>query len=102
MSVFDDAAADLHGDEDLAVAASYRLPPGTWQNVRVILSQPKDDLGNAIAGKFEADLPCAGITDTPRKGAELRIDGVVRRVEKALRDAEAVSWRLTLSDPVAS
>lgn len=99
MTAFDDAAEDLHADEDLSVAASFRRPPYTWQAVRVILSQPSDQFGNAIAGTVAAEIRAAAITDTPAKGDELRIGTATYTVESAERDALSLSWKLTLSEP---
>lgn len=101
MGVFDDAAADLHADEDLAVAASFRRPPYAFAAVRVILSQPTDEFGTAIAGTLEADIAAASLADDPGPGCELAIGATTYTVVKARRDAEAASWRLTLSEPVS-
>ena len=106
MPVFDDAVEDLHADEDLSVAASFRRPPYAWESVRVILSQPTDALGNARAGSLQADILASATTDDPVRGDELRIDvatgaiaaNTVFIVEDAERDPLALSWRLTLAD----
>ncbi len=99
MGVFDDAIADLHADEDLAVAASYRQPNYTWQSVRVILSQPVDITGATIAGTVQADIQASAVTHTPQHGDELRIGATTYTVETAERDALGLSWRLQLSQP---
>lgn len=106
MSVFDDAAEDLHADEDLSVAASFRRPPYAWESVRVILSQPTDEFGNKTAGTLQADILSAAVTDMPQPGDELRFDtatgaiaaGTVFTLHNPRRDAEAVSWRCDLSE----
>jgi hypothetical protein len=99
MGVFDDAIEDLHADEDLSVAASFRRPPYTWQPVRVILSQPTDITGTARAGSLQAEIRAEAITDEPQRGDELRIGADTYTVEDTERDALALSWRLTLSSP---
>ena len=100
MSVFDDAAADLHADEDLAVAASYRRPSYTWQAIRVIMSQPVDPVtGDTIAGSLQADILTADVRDEPGRGDELRIGDVTYKVESAEGDTLGLSWRVTLSSP---
>jgi hypothetical protein len=98
MSVFATALRTLHADTNMSVAAQYRRPPYTWQAVRVILSQPTDAIGNAIAGTLQAELRQAAVTDTPQRGDELRMDGTTYTVESTERDVQALSWRLTLAD----
>ena len=106
MSVFDAAAEDLHADEDLSVAASFRRQPYAWESVRVILSQPSDPFGTATAGTLQADILAGTTTDTPQRGDELRIDeasgaiepATVFIIESAQRDALALSWRVSLAD----
>jgi hypothetical protein len=99
MGVFDDAVADLHDDDDLATAASFRRPNYTWSSVRVILSQPTDAFGNTVAGTLQADIQASAITATPQHGDELRIGATTYTVETAERDALGLSWRLQLSQP---
>jgi len=99
MGVFDDAIEDLHADEDLSVAASFRRPPYTWQACRVILSQPTDIIGTARAGSLQAEIRAEAITDEPQRGDELRIGADTYTVEDTERDVLALSWRLTLSSP---
>lgn len=99
MGAFDDAIEDLHADEDLSVAASFRRPPYTWQACRVILSQPTDITGAARSGTLMAELRAGAITDTPQRGDQLRIGATTYTVEDAERDVQALSWKLTLSEP---
>lgn len=99
MGVFDDAIEDLHADEDLSVAASFRRPPYTWQAVRVILSQPTDLIGAARAGTLQAEIRTGAITDTPQRGDELRIGAAIYTVQDTERDVLGLSWKLTLSEP---
>jgi hypothetical protein len=99
VTAFDAALEDLHADEDLSVAASFRRPPYTWQACRVILSQPTDITGTAIAGKLDASIIASQITDQPQHGDELLVGTATYTVESAERDALALSWRLTLSEP---
>ena len=99
MTAFSVALATLHADANLATAAQYRHPPGTWQSVRVILSQPIDSLGVTIAGTVQADIPASAVTTTPQRGDELRIGARTYTVETAERDALGLSWRLQLSSP---
>jgi hypothetical protein len=101
MGVFDAALDDLHADEDLSTAASFRRPHYVWQSVRVILSQPSDIIGGARAGTLQADILGSAVTDTPQRGDELRIGATTYTVEDAERDPLALSWRLTLSEPAA-
>ena|GEM_PF-3548985 len=98
MGVFDDAAADIFGDEDTTVAASFRRPPYTWQACRVILSQPTEVFGTARAGTLEAEILAGAIIDTPQRGDELLIAGTTYTIDGAERDVLALSWRLTLAD----
>jgi hypothetical protein len=99
MTAFDAALEDLHADEDFSVAASFRRPPYTWQACRVILSQPTDITGTAIAGKLEASIIASQIADQPQHGDELLVGAATYTVESAERDVLALSWRLTLSEP---
>lgn len=99
MTAFDSALATLHADTNLATVASYRHPPYTWQSVRVILSQPTDAIGTAIAGSMQAEIMASAITDTPQRGDELRIGATTYTVESAERDVLGLSWKLTLSVP---
>lgn len=99
MTVFASALATLHGDANMATAASYRHPPYTWQSIRVILSTPTDALGVTIAGTMQADLVAADVTDTPARGDELRIGATTYKVESAERDVLGLTWRLMLSSP---
>jgi hypothetical protein len=85
----------------MSVAASVRRPPYTWQACRVILSQPTDITGTAIAGKLEASIIASQITDQPQHGDELLVGAATYTVESAERDVLALSWRLTLSEPTA-
>lgn len=98
MGVFDDAVADLHSDDDLATAASFRRPPYAWESVRVILSQPNDAFGAVRAGALQADMLAGATTDTPQPGDELRIGETAYSVESVERDHLALSWRLILAD----
>lgn len=102
MGAFDDAIEDLHADEDLSVAASFRHPPYTWQACRVILSQPTDITGAARSRTLMAELRAGAITDTPQRGDELRIGATTYTVEDAERDVQALSWKLTLSEPATA
>lgn len=97
MSVFDIALATLHDDPNLGVVVQFRRPPYAWQPVRVILSQPTDMIGTARAGTLQAEIRAAAVSESPRRGDELRIDATVYTVEDAERDALGLSWRLTLS-----
>jgi hypothetical protein len=99
VTAFDDAIEDLHADEDLSVAASFRRPPYTWQPCRVILSQPTDIIGNARAGTLQAEIRAEAITDTPQRGDELRIGAATYTVADTERDVLGLSFRLTLSEP---
>jgi hypothetical protein len=106
VSVFGAAIEDLHADEDLSVAASFRRSPYAWESVRVILSHPTEAFGTARASTLQADLIAGAVTDTPQPGDELRIDvatyqiaaGTVFTVEDTERDPLALTWRLTLAD----
>jgi hypothetical protein len=99
MGVYDAAMADIFRDEDMTVAASYRLPPYTAQSVRVIISQPTDAFGASVAGTMQADILAADVTDAPERGAELTIAGTTYKVEQVERDVLGLSWRLALSKP---
>lgn len=99
MTVFSTALATLHADTNLSVAASYRRPPYAWQSCSVILSQPTDIAGSAIAGQLSAEIRAAEVTDEPQRGDEVRIDGTTYTVEQAERDVLALTWKLTLSEP---
>lgn len=110
MGVFDDAVADLHTDEDLTIAASYRRPPYTWTAVRAILSQPATELGGARSGALQVSIPAAGLSDAPRHGDQVKLSvavaigntarpaGTVFTVEDAEPDDLALSYALTLAD----
>lgn len=102
MTVFATALATLHGDANMATAAQFRRPPYTWQAVRVILSQPTDIAGTAIAGTLQAEIRAEAITDTPQRNDELRIGTATYIVQTAERDALGLSWRLMLTDPAAA
>jgi hypothetical protein len=97
MTAFDRAAATLHRDKNLGMDAYYRVPPAPFPDapIRVIISTPTDALGAVIAGTVAADVLCADAT--PERGAELRIGAATYRVESADRDAQATSWRCSLS-----
>ena len=101
MGVFDAALADLHDDEDMATAASYRRPPFTWHAVRVIRSQSSDAFGNARAGAHQVDILASDIADIPQRGDEILIGETTHTVEDAEADVLQLSWRLTLSQPAA-
>lgn len=98
MGVFDTAIDDLHSDEDLSVAVSFRHPPYTWQTVRMILSKDADAFGVARAGRLIAEVRAASLDDVPQRGDEVRIDGTVYGVDDAERDVLALTYRLTLAD----
>jgi hypothetical protein len=99
VTAFAAALADLHADEDLSVAASFRRPPYTWQSCRVILSQPTDITGAARAGTVQADILAADITDEPQHGDELLVGAITYTIGDAERDPQALSWRCQLSIP---
>ena len=99
MTAFETALATLHADTNLGTAATYRHPPYVWQTVSVILSQPSDITGGAIAGTMQAEIRAAAITDDPQRDDELRIGSTTYTVESAERDVLGLSWKLTLSEP---
>jgi hypothetical protein len=98
MTAFDTAIDDLHSDEDLSVAVSFRRPPYTWQSVRAILSKDADAFGVARAGRLIAEVRAASLADIPQRGDQVRIDGTVYAVDDAERDVLALTYRLTLAD----
>lgn len=98
MTVFATALATLHADPNMGEDAWFRRPPYTWTAVRVIRSQPTDITGTAIAGSLSVSILAADITDTPQPNDEVRLGSTVYVVEKADRDAMALSWMLTLAD----
>jgi hypothetical protein len=99
MTAFQTALATLHADTNMAVAASFRRPPYTWQACRVILSQPTDITGAARAGTVQADILAADITDQPQHGDELLVGAITYTIGDAERDPLALSWRCQLSVP---
>lgn len=101
MNAFERMAVAVFADPNLGSAAQFRRPPWTWQNVRVILSQPTDITGTIRAGTIQAEIRAAETTDTPQRGDELRIGAITYTVEDTERDALALSWKLTLSEPAA-
>ena len=104
MSAFASAMTALLADRNIGSDAEFRRPPLAWVPVRIALSQPADAVlgfGNpgARSGGIEAVIRAAQITGfAPRRGDEMRIDGMVRHVEAAKPDALGITWRLTLSD----
>ena len=99
MTVFATALTTLHRDPNMAVEASFRRPPYTWQTVRAILSQPTDQFGATRAGTLVAEILAGAVTVTPARGDELRIGATVHTVEDTERDVQGLSWKLTLSQP---
>ena len=102
MNAFAAALGALHADPNLGVDGEFRRPPADWKPARFIRAQPSEDLGTARARTFMLDILAAEISVTPVKGDRIRIAGVIRKVEEAEPDDLGLSWRLTLSDPVAS
>lgn len=102
MTVFATALATLHADPNMGVAAEFRHKSYTWQSCRVILSQPTDIIGAARSGTLMAELRAGAVTDTPQRGDQLRIGATTYTVEDAERDVQALSWKLTLSEPAES
>jgi hypothetical protein len=98
MTAFARALAALHGDPNMRVAAEYRRARGAWLPVGVILSQPTDDAGTAIADRLQADIAEADIGGPLLRGDELRIGSKTYAVETPMRDAEGLSWRADLSE----
>lgn len=101
MNAFERLAESVFADSNLSIPAQFRHPPYTWQSCRVILSQPTDITGAARSGTLMAELRASAITDTPQRGDELRIGATTYAVEDAERDVQALSWKLTLSEPAA-
>lgn len=103
MTAFADALAVLHADANIGSDAEFRRPPGSWTPVRIVLSKPADDLAGlggagARAGTIEATVLADAVAPlVPKRADELRIAGVVHRVEAADPDALRASWRLTLA-----
>lgn len=99
MSVFATALATLHRDANIAAAAEFRRPPGAWVALRVILSQPTDDVGQAIAGRLQADIAGADLPYAPVPGDELKLGATTYRIDEPRQDAEGLTWRVALSEP---
>jgi hypothetical protein len=103
MSAFAAAMAVLHADPNISAAADYRRPPSSWLPVRIVLSSPSDQLGTlggvgTRAGTMSATLLASDIGGVvPQRGDELRIAGMVHRIEDAELDALGISCRLVLS-----
>jgi hypothetical protein len=105
VTAFATALGTLHADPNMSIAALYRRPPGVWTALRVIRSQPSDQLGglgavSARAGQLQVDILAADLTDEPARLDEIKIGADVYRVEDTDRDVDALSWRLSLSGPL--
>jgi hypothetical protein len=103
MSAFASALAALHADANMGVDADFRSPPDPWIALRILLARSAGDVPGfgapgARAGTIEATLlavDCAPLK--PGRGDEVRIDGVIHRIEAVGPDVLGLSWRLTLA-----
>lgn len=108
MTVFTTALATLHADANMRDTVEFRRPPYAWQTgIQVIRARESEAIGGlggrgARAGRLQVDILASQVTDTPRKGDEVRGDlGFGSRtytVEDAAPDDLALSFRCTLSD----
>lgn len=105
MTAFAAGRATLHADPNRSTAASFRRPPYTWQPCRVILSEPTEITGERRGGALQAEIRAAAITDIPQPGDELKVTdsthrlyGTVFTIHDPERDAEGLSWRVSLSE----
>lgn len=110
MTVFATALTTLHADPNMGEDAYFRRPPGAWEAVRAIRSQPSDIIGMVRAGSLQVDILASATTNDPVRGDEVKFTtaiylgatlhpaGTVFVVEGSAPDDLALSWLLTLAD----
>lgn len=108
MTVFADALAVQHADDNFATAAEFKQAAASvWTSLRAIVSRPQDAVpgfaqpGNR-AGALQATVlaaDIAAVATKPVRNDQMRIDGTVYRVESAEKDVLGLSWLITLALP---
>jgi len=101
MNAFARALASLHRDGNLSVACTWQRGAGAPVACRGILSQPVEEAFGAaqrggVARRVAIDIAVADVPDIAR-GDVITFDDSAHKVETALRDTEALTWRLILS-----